>query len=265
MNKYLLGVAKRITPQPLKDFIYHKMKKRDDERRVESVLMRYNSMCDSSIPGFIILDPYVKTDRVFDGVQYYSQVYQDYYLDHYIFHEKENGTFLDVGGNDPIKINNTYFFETSRNWSGLAFEPMPKMNQRWKELRKVECLQVALGSHRGEMEFCEYEDDYMSGAASNVDYKGKVANKYKVKVATLESVLKRHKITHVDFMSIDVEGAELDVLKGINFNEVSIDYIVIENNKGVEKESLIRRFLISHNYRLKAKLWIDEIWENKND
>lgn len=139
------------------------------------------------------------------------------------------------------------------------------MNQRWRELRKVECLQVALGSQRGEMEFCEYEDDYMSGAVSNVDYKGKMANQYKVKVVTLESVLKRHKITHVDFMSIDVEGAELDVLNGINFNEVSIDYIVIENNKGAEKERLIRRFLISHNYRLKAKLWIDEIWEKKND
>lgn len=265
MNKYLLGAAKKVIPQSVKDFIIRKMEKRVDEQKVEAVLKQYENICNSSIPGFIILDPYVKTDRIFDGIQYYSQVYQDYYLDRYIFHGKENGIFLDIGGNDPIKINNTYFFEINRNWTGLAFEPMPKMNQRWKEFRKVKCMQVALGRQSGRAEFCEYEDDYMSGIVSNVDYNGKVTNRYKVKVATLESILRHYKITHVDFMSIDVEGVELDVLNGINFGEVAIDYIVIENNKGDKKERPIREFLIRHGYRLKAKLWIDEIWEKKND
>lgn len=265
MNKYLFKAVKRITPKPVRDFIKCKIRQRRENYRTVKLLTQYNNMCNSGVPGFIILDPYVKTDMIFNGVQYYSQVYQDYYLDHYIFHGKEDGVFLDVGGNDPIKINNTYFFELNRRWSGLAFEPVPKMNQKWKELRKVECLQVALGAREGEMEFCEYEDDYMSGAAALVDYAGKVVNTYKVKVATMESILKRYKITHADFMTLDVEGAELDVLNGINFDEVSIDYIVIENNKGTKRESLVRKFLISHNYRLKAKLWIDEIWEKKND
>lgn len=261
MNEYLLGIAKKIVPQPIKDIIKNKIKK----RKLERTFTQYDKMCNSGVPGFIILDPYKKTDSVFDGVQYYSQVYQDYYLDHYIFHGKENGIFLDVGGNDPVKINNTYFFERNRNWSGLAFEPMPKMNQRWKELRKVECIQVALGRQSGEIEFCEYKEDSMSGIASEVDYDGEVANHYKVKVATLEEILRSYKITHVDFMTLDVEGTEFDVLNGINFDEVSIDYIVIENNKGDEKEKRIRKFLVRHEYRLKAKLWIDEIWEKKND
>lgn len=77
------------------------------------------------------------------------------------------------------------------------------------------------------------------------------------------NVLKQHKITHVVFMSLNVEGMELDVLNGINFDEVSIDYIAIENNKGAKRERLIRDFLIKRNYNLKAKLWIDEIWEKK--
>lgn len=265
MNKYLIRVAKKVLPQPVKDFIIRKRKKRSDERKVKDTLMQYENICNSNIPGFIVLDSYVKTDRIFDGIQYYSQVYQDYYLDHYIFHGKENGIFLDIGGNDPVKINNTYFFEVNRNWTGLAFEPMPKMNQRWRELRKVKCMQVALGRQSGETEFCEYEDDYMSGIVSAVDYKGKVANRYKVKVERLESILRHHKITHVDFMSIDVEGVELDVLSGINFDEVSIDYIVIENNKGVKRERLIREFLFRHGYVLNAKLWIDEIWKKKTD
>lgn len=257
MNTSFYGVVKKIMPQPLKEFINKIVQRR-----------KVNRVCNAGLPGFVILGAYeddVKINKVFNGIQYYSQVYQDYFLDQYIFHGKENGVFLDVGGNDPIQINNTYFFEHNRNWSGLAFEPMPKMSQRWKEVRKVECIPVALGSQNGEMEFCEYEDDSMSGAAVEVDYNGKVANKYKVKVVTLESILKRYKISHVDFMTIDVEGSELGVLNGINFDEVSIDYIVIENNKGKKKERMIHKFLVNHNYRLKAKLWIDEIWEKKKD
>ncbi len=256
MGQYLFGVVKKIVPSSIRKYINFKMQRR-----------RVNSMCNSGFPGFVILMPYedsIKIDRVFNGIRYYSQVYQDYYLDRYIFNGKENGVFLDVGANDPIQINNTYFFEHNRKWSGLAFEPMPKMNQRWKELREVECIQIALGCQSGEIEFCEYEDDSMSGVANEVDYNGKVVNKYTVKVETLANILKQYKITHVDFMTLDVEGAELDVLRGIDFDAVSIDYIVIENNKGVKKEKLIRDFLISHNYSLKAKLWIDEIWEKKH-
>lgn len=264
MNKKLLEGAKRVIPQSVKDIINFNINKRNDEQKIKDVVMECDNMCNANVPGFIVLDPYIKTDRIFNGIQYYSQVYQDYYLDQYIFHGKENGIFLDVGGNDPIKINNTYFFELNRNWSGLAFEPIPKMNRRWKDLRKVECIQVALGCQSGEMEFCEYEEDYMSGIASDVDYKGRVANKYRVKVVALKSVLKRRGITHIDFMSIDVEGAELNVLRGIDFDEVTIDYIVIENNKGMEKQRLIHEFLIRHDYELKAKLWIDEIWKKKN-
>lgn len=261
MNKYLLWIGKKVIPQPIKDYITCKMLMRDEKCRLESILAPYEKMCNSGVPGFIVLDPYVKTDRIFNGIQYYSQMYQDYYLDQYIFGEKKNGFFLDVGGNDPIKINNTYFFELNRNWSGLAFEPMQKMNQRWKQIRKAECIPVALGNQTGEMEFCEYEEDYMSGLASKVDYDGKIANRYTVKMETLANVLEKRGITHVDFMSLDVEGAELGVLSGIDFNTVTIDYIVIENNKGIEKEQPIRKFLVMHNYRLRAKLWIDEIWE----
>lgn len=250
MNKHLRKIAKKVAPQAIIDIIKRPRPK-------------YGRICNAGIPGFIILDPYVKTDRMFNGIQYYSQVYQDYYLDQYVFHEKENGTFLDVGGNDPTYINNTYFFEKNRNWRGLAFEPMPKMNQRWKELRKVECIPAALGRREGEMNFLEYEADYNSGFAREVDFDGKIKSSYKVKVLTLEKVLAQYKINHVDFMSIDVEGAELDVLHGIDFNKVSIDYIVIENNKGWAKERKIRKFLTDHNYELKARLWIDEIWKRK--
>ncbi len=256
----------KITPQCIKNIVNKKLLEREEKRVLDETLRKYDMMCvsDADVPGLVILNPYVKSNKIFDGIQYYSQFYQDYYLDHYIFAGKKNGVFLDVGGNNPIHINNTYFFKLNRNWSGLAFEPMPKMYSKWKEYRAIKCLPVAVGSRNGESEFCECEDDYMSGIVKTVDYNGKVSKRYKVKVLTLKSVFKKYNINHVDFMSVDVEGAELDVLNGIDFNEVVIDYIVIENNKGIEKEREIRSFLVMHRYKLKARLWIGEIWEKKD-
>lgn len=66
---------------------------------------------------------------------------------------------------------------------------------------------------------------------------------------------------HIDFMSLDVEGSELRVLQGIDFARTKIDYIVIENDKGAERKIQVRRFLNSHGYEMKVKLWnTDEIW-----
>ena len=118
-------------------------------------------------------------------VKYYSQALQDYFLDNYIFHKKHGGFFLDIGGNDPVSINNTYFFEKSRGWNGLAFEPMAEQREKWSTSRKTECLPYALGSKTGETEFCEYDDHYMSGFSDEVDYEGKVKSRYKVPVRRL--------------------------------------------------------------------------------
>ena len=59
-------------------------------------------------------------------------------------------------------------------------------------------------------------------------------------------------------MSLDVEGTELKVLNGIDFSKVEINYIVMENDKGNEKA--LRNFLWDKGYKIKAKLWWDEIW-----
>ena len=58
---------------------------------------------------YMILPHLQKPDRKLGEVQYYSQEYQDMYLDNFIFCRKRNGVFLDIGGNDPVAINNTYF------------------------------------------------------------------------------------------------------------------------------------------------------------
>lgn len=137
---------------------------------------------------------------------------------------------------------------------------MPKMNRRWKTERRVECLPYALGEKDGETEFCEYEADYMSGIAENVEYDGKVKNTYMVPIKRLDHILREKNITYVDFMSLDVEGSELEVLRGVDFNKVHIHCIVIENDKGTYRQKRLRKYLHNVGYRFQARLWFDEVW-----
>lgn len=247
--------VKRIMPSALWNYLRLQRRK--------YILSQYLKLSVTCMDGVIFLGEskdYESTGRIFDGEQYYSQAYQDLFLDRFIFNRKERGFFLDIGGNDPTKINNTYFFEKNRNWSGLAFEPVENLREKWKTERKTECLPYALGNMTGETEFCEYEDAAMSGFSSSVKFEGKINRKYKVPVKRLADILSERGIKHIDFVSLDVEGAELEVLNGIDFENVNISCFTIENNKGLMKEANIRKFMINKGYKIRAKLWLDEVY-----
>ena len=78
------------------------------------------------------------------GGESYSQFGQDRFILNMIFARKRNGTFLDIGGNHPIKMNNTYMFE-KHGWTGYAFEPQKEIVELWKTTRNTECFNVAVG------------------------------------------------------------------------------------------------------------------------
>jgi len=199
-------------------------------------------------------------DRKLGDTQYYSQEYQDMYFDNFIFKRKQNGFFLDIGANDPIVINNTYFFEKERNWTGLAFEPNPAKCVKWKELRKTECVNVALGDKYDEQTFVEYKYDAMSGMKGVVEFNGEIAKEYKVPVRRVADILKNRGIDKIDFVSLDVEGAELSVLNGFDFNSCQVNYFCVECD---EKSGgyQVRQFLVHKGYKLIARMWQDDIWE----
>lgn len=199
-------------------------------------------------------------DKKFGGKEYYSQEYQDFVVDNLIFHHMENGVFLDIGANDPIFINNTYFLEKERGWTGLAFEPLESLNKKWS-LRKTECMQVALGKVNGVREYTEYlqQYDYMSGFSSVVDFDGPIKDKYKVQVRKLGEILEEKNITHVDYVSLDVEGAEIEVLQGIDFNKCDFTCFMVELEER-EETFEVRKFFIENGYCFLGRLWHDDIW-----
>lgn len=255
----LLGLLASILPQGFKE----KCKGFLEARKTAQEYKVIKRMLRSYKNGFILLGEASEYDKNLGGLQYYSQVYQDMYLDNFIFKKREKGFFVDVGGNHPTFINNTLFFEKERRWNGLAFEPMPKLNEEWKKTRNAECLSYAVGASIGDVEFCEYDADYMSGISDAVDYNGKVKSVYSVKMTTLQSEFDKRGIKDIDFMSLDVEGYELQALQGVDFEKTNIYCIVVENNKSKSKEKILRKYLLNAGYRLQARLWFDDVWIKK--
>lgn len=198
-------------------------------------------------------------------VDSYSQFGQDAFIFWMVFGGKKTnqGIFMDIGGNDPIKINNTYLFE-QKGWTGMAFEPVKSQADKWKDARKTPCYNMAIGLSEDVVEFTEKSAHQHSGIG--IEVKGEDAVTYKVKQRKLANIFRENDIKHVDMISIDVEGYEMNVLKGIDFDAVDITCFCIENNEDGEvlPDLELRKFMIDKGYRLVARLTIDDIFI-KND
>lgn len=190
---------------------------------------------------------------------YKSQFYQDYIIANFIFPGKNDGVFLDIGGNHPIIINNTFYFEKI-GWTGLAFEPQRHFHDLWKKHRKAIMLPIALGETENNITFTELRSDVLSGIgiSANTD---EVYQTYDVLQRRLDDVLKEHGIREIDYMSLDVEGYEMNVLNGINWDNTIIRCLTVENN---ENDCKIEDFLHDKGYVLCYKTGVDGIWLHKS-
>jgi FkbM family methyltransferase len=176
---------------------------------------------------------------------FYSQCGQDEYLEKNVFKGYKNGIFVDVGAHDGISINNTLYFEKNNNWTGINIEPIKKVFNNLVINRPNNInLNCAVCNNDGETEFlCNTGwTEMISGIKDNFDQrhwqrlekenkeKGSFTEVIKVNTKKLETIFHENNIKHVNYLSIDVEGAEFEVIKSINFDKVFIDVIGFENN-----------------------------------
>lgn len=203
---------------------------------------------------------------------YFSQEGQDRIVHDHFFKGRPIGFFCDVGANHPVKYNNTKFFE-DLGWKGLVFEPLPNMKELWNIERKALLFPFAASDVEGELVFSIVSDsekhgDMLSFVKETKDSKYIFDTKeILVKTRPLKSVLQENGITSIDYMSIDVEGHELNVLKGIDFNAVRINVLTIENNpvgNYINGNDEIRRLMLNKNYIFWGRIvGLDDIYVHK--
>lgn len=208
---------------------------------------------------------------------YYSQFQEDIFLNENIFKNKKNGIYIELGALDGILFSNTKFFEDTLNWTGILIEPHPDQFILLKQNRPNNFLFNNLVScHSEPLEFRYFVHNYaaVSGVHNtlsqhhfdtyfdnkNIANEINKQNKIYINPIKLTEIIKETKLTHIDLLSLDVEGHEYEVLQSWNFS-IPIDVILIET-LGVdpEKDELCRKILIKNNYKFITKCSHNEIF-----
>jgi FkbM family methyltransferase len=156
----------------------------------------------------------------------------------------DRGIFVEAGANDGINQSNTLYFERHRAWRGLLVEPVPELAERCRRNRPdafVEACALVPFERAGETVIIDYANltSLVRGAMKTREEEARHiatgsalqnVTTYEVQVVgrPLSELLDQHCIGHVDFLSLDVEGYELQALKGIDFARHRPRFILVE-------------------------------------
>lgn len=204
---------------------------------------------------------------------YYSQCQQDEFLNTVIFNNKKKGFFIDIGAHDGKTYSNSLFFESQNNWNGICIEPNPTVFAKLNSFRKSINLNVCIGASNKSIKFTQIEGyaEMLSGISENYDERhiqridrdiaknGGKRNEIEVEMITLNSI-ESLKTQPIDFISIDTEGNEFDIVSSMDFEKLDVKSIVIENNY---KDNRIKKFLLGYNFIQLYKLDFDDVYVNK--
>ena len=162
----------------------------------------------------------------------YSQNLEDYHLS-LAFAGQATGTYIDVGAGHPIADNVSFWFY-ERGWQGIVVEPQPELVALYARLRPRDlAFRGLVGRHCGEMDF--HVVDRLHGLSTTVEGLAQKAKAFGVDyrtvrtpVTTLAQLCESHGLGAIDFLKIDVEGAEGDVLFGGDWKRFRPKVIVAE-------------------------------------
>ncbi len=201
-----------------------------------------------------------------------SQYNIDLYVHKVLFNEKP-GAFVEVGANDPVVASNSYALE-NLGWKGIAFEPIEAICNKWPGIRSTRCYPYLIGDQEKLVDFIEVQGELSSisgvaGFGMREDYGSKPRTVIrKKKMMPLNKVVQELDFNQFDLLLLDVEGFELNVLKGIDFNLLPFRYAVIEcfmSGKTARRSSkTIRRYMCQNGFRLLAHIGSDDVFINVN-
>ena len=203
--------------------------------------------------------------------QYKSQEGQDKWADEHVFRRRRRGVFVDLGCYDGITYSNSWYFERVLGWAGVCAEPNPDVFPRIaSQAGRESGVQVAVSGAAGKLPFVTaFMRSSLNASAVDYDFlasQGVGAGEALVDVVTPGALLDAHLPAGtrvVDYVNIDVEGAELAVLKVWPFDRYCVDVFNIENEPAHGAPSTLpalRALLEPHGYAHRVRVGVDEIF-----
>ena len=167
---------------------------------------------------------------------------------------QDNGFFVEFGATDGLFLSNTFLLEKKKNWAGILSEPSKVQNKNLKINRSCNLDYRCVWSKSGEnITFSEAKLPHLSTInffKKSDQHKNLRKNSYQYQVETisLEKLLDNFNAPkHIQFLSIDTEGSEYEILKEFDFSKYSFSILLVEHNFTLKRD-LIYRLLSSNGY-----------------
>jgi hypothetical protein len=179
---------------------------------------------------------------------FHSQYGQDEYLERNFFKGKRGGVYVDLGAYHPYEISNTAFFDKCRSWTGLCVDANKHRAQLFEGQRSCKFVHACLTA-----------PNVVKSTLQNMDSEDRLGTGHEVVPCTpINKILKDAGITHIDYLSRDVEGQEWAVLQQLNFTQISVRAISVETWHG--NRTAIRDYLQDAGFVHAAELGADDIY-----
>ncbi len=184
-----------------------------------------------------------------------AQLFQDLWV-LWELGQKRNGYFCEFGATDGLLLSNTYLLEKSWGWTGILAEPNPVYHDALGRQRSCHISHDCVFSDSGKiLPFIFATVPYLSRLADTVpedaqEIQGRREEESRVDVRsiTLNDLLDAHDAPrHIDYISIDTEGSEFEILKNFDFSRRSVGMFTVEHN-GTETRSQVFNLLRSQGY-----------------
>ena len=216
--------------------------------------------------------------KIFFPKKSYSLFQEDLFIKEY-FKKKTKGFFIDVGSYHPLDGNNTHLLYKN-GWQGINFDINSYSIKLFEFLRKRDInIHSGISKKKSKLTMFYRKEINMLNTLeekiAKIHFKNGY-NKKDIQVNTLNFFISKHlkKLKKIDFINIDVEGAELDVLKSLNFKYYKPQLICIEihnikkmhdTNYNYLKKNSVYNYLVNKKYRIIWKNKYSFIFEKKND
>jgi FkbM family methyltransferase len=206
------------------------------------------------------------------GEESFSQAGEDLIVRFFFYYRKiSNITYLDVGANEPVQLNNTYYFYR-RGFRGVLVEPNRTLCQRLREKRPGDTvLEAGIGvtpvkeadyyimSHHSWNTFSKEEADHQAKVS-----RGKVSVKEVIKMPLLNinDVMERHFQGAPTFLSVDTEGLDLAILKSLDYSRFRPKVICAETlvSSTTNTRPEIAEFMATRGYVVRGGSFVNTIF-----
>lgn len=213
-------------------------------------------------------EPIITNDNTFNDQKGQINFLLNYVFDYENNGLMKNGFFIDLACADGLTINNTFFLEKYLNWNGLLFEPNPNFKKTIENNRKAPLINKCVSDKSGKVVKFRIDNGMLGGIVSeetdnNYQFRSNELKKAEI-IELTTTTLKEELIKHnspklIDYMSLDVEGAEYEILKNFPFDKFKFKSMSIERpNKNLDL--LLER----NSYRQVAHLDYDVIYVHED-